>query len=53
MTVISIEQLRIPDNLDGAAAADFLQAVEVSRQVRVKTWGNDGLAYTAQDLFEK
>lgn len=53
MTVISIEQLRIPDNLDGDAAADFLQAVEVSRQVRVKTWGNDGLAYTAQELFDQ
>ena len=51
MTKTTIEQLRIPDSLDGEAAADFLQAVEVSRQVRVKTWGNDGLAYTAEELF--
>ena len=51
MTVISIEQLRIPETLDGDSATDFRQAVEVSRQVRVKTWGNDKLAYTAEELF--
>lgn len=51
MTETTIEQLRIPESLDGAPASDFLQAVEVSRQVRVHTWGNDELAYTAEELF--
>ncbi|MGO2541710.1 MAG: GNAT family N-acetyltransferase [Specibacter sp.] len=51
MSAATIEQLRIPETLDGDAAQDFLQAVEVSRQVRVHTWGNDVLAYTAQELF--
>ncbi|MDO5752281.1 GNAT family N-acetyltransferase [Arthrobacter sp.] len=53
MTVTTIEQLRIPETLDGDAAADFHQAVEVSRQVRIKTWGNDKLAYTAEELFDQ
>lgn len=53
MTETTIEQLRIPETLDGDEAADFLQAVEVSRQVRVHTWGNDELAYTAQELFDQ
>lgn len=47
----SIEQLRIPETLIGDAAADFLEAVEVSRLVRLHTWGNDELAYTAEELF--
>lgn len=51
MTEATIEQLRIPESLDGELAHDFLQAVEVSRQVRVHTWGNDKLAYTAEELF--
>lgn len=51
MSAATIEQLRIPETLEGDAAQDFLQAVEVSRQVRVHTWGNDVLAYTAQELF--
>ncbi len=53
MSETTIEQLRIPDSLEGDGAADFLQAVEVSRQVRIHTWGNDELAYTAQELFEQ
>ena len=53
MTETTIEQLRIPDSLDGDGAADFLQAVEVSRRVRAHTWGNDELAYTAQELFDQ
>lgn len=53
MTETTIEQLRIPESLDGDEAADFLRAVEVSRQVRVHTWGNDELAYTAQELFDQ
>lgn len=53
MSKTTIEQLRIPDSLEGEDAGDFLQAVEVSRQVRVHTWGNDELAYTAQELFEQ
>ncbi|WP_207797262.1 GNAT family N-acetyltransferase [Arthrobacter glacialis] len=52
MTEITIEQLRVPDTLDGDSAAEFLQAVEVSRKVRVNTWGNDELAYTAEELFQ-
>lgn len=42
---VTIEQLWIPDNLDGADAADFLAAVEVGRKVRMQTWGSDDLAY--------
>lgn len=53
MTVTTIEQLRIPETLDGDAAADFHQVVEVSRQARIKTWGNDKLAYTAEELFDQ
>ncbi|MEO8219178.1 MAG: GNAT family N-acetyltransferase [Specibacter sp.] len=52
MTEVTIEQLRVPDTLDGGSAAEFLQAVEVSRKVRANTWGNDELAYTAEELFE-
>lgn len=51
MTDIRIEQLRVPDTLDGEGAADFLRAVDVSRQVRVSTWGNDDLAYTGEELL--
>lgn len=51
MTDIQIEQLHVPDALEGEAAADFLSAVEVSRQVRVGTWGNDDLAYTGEELL--
>ena len=47
----SIEQLRIPETLEGESAADFLRAVEVSRLVRLHTWGNDELAYTAEELL--
>lgn len=48
---IGIEQLRIPETLTGPDAADFLRAVEISRLVRLNTWGNDELAYTAQELL--
>ncbi|WP_125610333.1 GNAT family N-acetyltransferase [Specibacter cremeus] len=51
MTSVDISQLRVPDALSGEDAADFLAAVEVSRQVRVSTWGNDDLAYTAEELL--
>ncbi|MFQ4148184.1 GNAT family N-acetyltransferase [Arthrobacter sp. LAPM80] len=53
MSETTIEQLRIPDSLDGDLAADFLEAVEVSRLVRRHTWGNDELAYTAEELFDQ
>ncbi|MHA7305300.1 GNAT family N-acetyltransferase [Arthrobacter sp. TMN-49] len=52
MAEIIIEQLRVPDTIEGEAAAEFLQAVEVSRKVRVNTWGNDELAYTPEELFQ-
>ncbi|XAS66466.1 GNAT family N-acetyltransferase [Micrococcaceae bacterium Sec5.7] len=42
---VRIEQLWIPDSLDGDDAADFLSAVEVGRKVRMQTWGSDDLAY--------
>lgn len=45
-STIQIEQLWVPDSLDNADAADFLAAVEVSRKVRMQTWGTDDLAYT-------
>ncbi|MGO4383287.1 GNAT family N-acetyltransferase [Specibacter sp. RAF43] len=51
MTDIRIEQLRVPDSLGSSASADFLRAVEVSRQVRIHTWGNDDLAYTAEEML--
>ena len=43
---VRIEQLWIPDSLDGPDSDDFLAAVEVSRKVRMQTWGSDDLAYT-------
>ena len=43
---VRIEQLWIPDSLDGPDAADFLAAVEVGRRVRMQTWGSDDLAYS-------
>ncbi len=51
MTDLRIEQLRVPDSLDGEGAGDFLRAVEVSRLVRVGMWGNDDLAYTGEELL--
>lgn len=48
---IDIEQLRIPEALTGPEAADFLRVVEISRLVRMHTWGNDELAYTAGELL--
>jgi GNAT superfamily N-acetyltransferase len=43
---VRIEQLWIPDSLDGPDCTDFLAAVEVGRKVRMQTWGSDDLAYT-------
>jgi GNAT superfamily N-acetyltransferase len=51
MNHVRIEQLRVPETLDGDGAADFLRAVEVSRQVRLNTWGNDDLAYTGEEML--
>ena len=42
---VRIEQLFIPGSIDAPDAADFLAAVEVSRKVRMQTWGSDDLAY--------
>ena len=42
---VRIEQLWIPDSLEGEDAADFIAAVEVGRKVRMATWGTDDLAY--------
>ena len=46
---VRIEQLWIPDSLNGPDAADFLAAVEVGRKVRMQTWGSDDLAYAPQE----
>lgn len=46
---LRIEQLWIPDSVDGPDAADFLAAVEVGRKVRMQTWGTDDLAYAPQE----
>ena len=46
---VRIEQLWIPDTLDGPDAADFLAAVEVGRKVRMQTWGSDDLAYAPKE----
>jgi GNAT superfamily N-acetyltransferase len=43
---VEIGQLWIPDSLDKPDAKDFLDAVEVSRKVRMQVWGSDDLAYT-------
>ncbi|MGA7204616.1 MAG: GNAT family N-acetyltransferase [Specibacter sp.] len=51
MTDIRIEQLRVPESIDADDAGDFLRAVEVSRQVRIHTWGNDDLAYTGAEML--
>ncbi|NGN84238.1 GNAT family N-acetyltransferase [Arthrobacter silviterrae] len=51
MNDVQIEQLRVPETLDGDGAADFLRAVDVSRQVRLNTWGNDDLAYTGAEML--
>ncbi|WP_307857489.1 GNAT family N-acetyltransferase [Paenarthrobacter sp. DKR-5] len=52
MDKLRIEQLWVPDSLDQPDAADFLEMVEVARQVRVWTWGNDDLAYTADEMLQ-
>jgi GNAT superfamily N-acetyltransferase len=46
---VRIEQLWIPDTVDGPDAADFLAAIEVGRKVRMQTWGSDDLAYAPQE----
>jgi GNAT superfamily N-acetyltransferase len=46
---VRIEQLWIPDSLDGQDAADFIAAVEVGRKVRMQTWGSDDLAYAPRE----
>lgn len=43
---VEIAQLWIPDSLDSPDAQEFLDAVEVSRKVRMQIWGTDDLAYT-------
>lgn len=45
-STVEIGQLWIPDSLDRPDAKDFLDAVEVSRKVRMQIWGSDDLAYT-------
>jgi GNAT superfamily N-acetyltransferase len=45
-STVEIGQLWIPDSLDAADAKDFIDAVEVSRKVRMQVWGSDDLAYT-------
>ncbi len=48
---LEIEELRLPESLDSPAATDFLAAVEVVRQERLHTWGNDDLAYTPDEVL--
>lgn len=50
---VRVEQLWIPDSLDGPDAADFLAAVEVSRKVRMQTWGSDDLAYAPLEKLQE
>ena len=52
MSNIRIDQLWVPDSLGKPDAADFLESVEVCRQVRIDTWGNDDLAYTADEMLQ-
>lgn len=48
---MEIEELQLPETLNGPEAADFLAAVEVVRQERLDTWGNDDLAYTPDEVL--
>ncbi|HEY8295551.1 MAG TPA: GNAT family N-acetyltransferase, partial [Micrococcaceae bacterium] len=52
MSTVQIDQLWVPDSLGKPDAADFLASVEVCRQVRMHTWGNDDLAYTADEMLQ-
>lgn len=49
---VQVEQLWVPDSLDSDDAADFLAVVDVARQVRISTWGNDDLAYSPEEFLE-
>lgn len=49
---VQVEQLWVPDSLEDEGAADLVAAVDVARQVRMQTWGNDDLAYTPEELLE-
>lgn len=48
---VEIEELRLPSTMEAPEAADFLAAVEVVRQERLHTWGNDDLAYTPAEVL--
>lgn len=52
MSKIEIDQLWVPETLDGVDAADFLAAVEVSRQVHRHIWGNDDLASSPAEMLQ-
>lgn len=49
---VQVEQLWVPDSLGDDDAADFLAVVDVARQVRIATWGNDDLAYSPEEFLE-
>jgi GNAT superfamily N-acetyltransferase len=49
---VQVEQLWVPDSLSDDDAADFLTVVDVARQVRIATWGNDDLAYSPEEFLE-
>lgn len=49
---VQVEQLWVPDSLDGGDSADFLAVVDVARQVRIATWGNADLAFSPEEFLE-
>ncbi|MCZ2402111.1 GNAT family N-acetyltransferase [Paenarthrobacter sp. Z7-10] len=52
MSRIKIDQLWVPDTLDGEDTADFLASVEGSRQVQIHIWGTDDLAASAAETLQ-
>lgn len=50
-TAVQISELELPEILDGPQGEGFRAAVEIVRQERILTWGNDDLAYTAEEVL--
>lgn len=51
MTDIVIEELVLPDSLDGPLGDEFRELIDVRNQVEAETLGTDALAPTAEAIF--
>ena len=51
VTNVSIEEVAIPDNLDGADGHDFLEMVEMRNTIEREILGTDDIAPTARELL--